>query len=100
MKTSLEFDTTTNSFVPKPSQLQVVMLDENKRKHVIGESDFDLARFSTTQQVTTQIVIQASSGNGPGFFELVVGQDHIEIVVKTIDLGESETPTTTIAGAA
>ena len=33
---------------------------------------------------------------GPGLFELVHGEDHIEIVVKTIDLGDSETPTTTL----
>mmetsp|Transcript_9719 Transcript_9719/g.11955 ORF Transcript_9719/g.11955 Transcript_9719/m.11955 type:complete len:129 (-) Transcript_9719:965-1351(-) len=32
----------------------------------------------------------------PGLFELVVGKDHIEIVVKTVNLGDSETPTTTL----
>lgn len=49
MKTSLEFDTSINQFIPKPSQLQVVMLDENKQKVIIGESDFDLVKFSTPQ---------------------------------------------------
>ena len=51
MKTSLEFDTSINQFVPKPSQLQVVMIDENRGKVIIAEADFDLARFSKTQQV-------------------------------------------------
>ena len=37
--------------------------------------------------------------NDADSFELVEGKDHIEIVVKTIDLGDSETPTTTVAGA-
>ena len=72
------------------------MLDESKRKHVIGESDFDLAKFSTTQQVNEKIMITPKSDSD---FELVEGEDHIEIVVKTIDLGDSETPTTTVAGA-
>ena len=31
-----------------------------------------------------------------GVFDLVFGQDHIEITVKTVDLGDNETPGTTV----
>ena len=34
----------------------------------------------------------------PGSFQLAPGLDHIEIVVKTVDLGDSSTPGTTMAG--
>jgi len=48
MKTSLEFDTSTDTFIPKPSQLQVVLLNANKEQVVIGEADFDLSKYSQT----------------------------------------------------
>ena len=32
----------------------------------------------------------------PGSFQLATGQDHIEIVVKTVDMGDSSTPSTTM----
>ncbi len=48
MKTSLEYDTSTDQFIPKPSQLQVVLLGENKEETIIGESDFDLSKYSQT----------------------------------------------------
>ena len=66
MKTSLEFDTSINQFVPKPSQLQVVMIDENRGKVIIAEADFDLARFSKTQQVNEQIIVTPK--DEPGVF--------------------------------
>jgi len=94
MKTSLEFDTNLNQFIPKPSQLQVVMLDENQQKVIIGESEFDLAKFSTPQQVNEQVVLEPRADNR--VFELSYGQDHIEITVKTVDLGDSETPGSTV----
>lgn len=94
MKTSLEFDTLSDTFIPKPSQLQVVLLNANKEQVVIGEADFDLSKYSQTQQTNEQVLIEAKEN--PESFQLATGQDHIEIVVKTVNLGDQETPTTTV----
>lgn len=36
--------------------------------------------------------------DSPGTFQLATGTDYIEIVVKTVDMGDSQTPSTTMAG--
>ena len=47
MKTSLEYNTQTNEYFTKPSQLQVVMGSEEKV--AIAETDLNLAKYSKTQ---------------------------------------------------
>lgn len=37
--------------------------------------------------------------DNPGSFELVRGSDYIEIAVKTVDLGDSSTPGTTMSNS-
>lgn len=66
MKTSLEFDTSTDSFVPKPSQLQVVMIHENQ-KYTIGEADFDLSKYSKPASMTERIILNPV-GDPAGLF--------------------------------
>lgn len=42
------------------------MIDESRGKVIIAEADFDLARFSKTQQVNEQIIVTPK--DEPGVF--------------------------------
>ena len=47
MKTTLEYNTVTDEYFTKPSQLQVVMGKEDQL--IIAETDLNLAKYSKTQ---------------------------------------------------
>ena len=47
MKTTLEYNTETDEYFAKPSQLQVVMGKDNTL--TIAETDLNLAKYSKTQ---------------------------------------------------
>ena len=90
MKTTLEYNTVTDEYFTKPSQLQVVMGKEEQLS--IAETDLNLAKYSKTQQITDRLPLtKMQDAKG---FELS-DDDYIEIIVKTNVLeGETSTPTT------
>lgn len=65
----------------------------NGEEKIIGEADFNLAVYSQPAQVNDKVMLEPK--DDPGSFQLVRGQDHIEIVVKTVDMGDSQTPGST-----
>ena len=70
------------------------MINQNQ-KITIAESDFNLANYSQPNHLTDKVILQAK--DNPGLFQLAIGDDHIEISVKTVDLGDQETPGTTMS---
>ena len=89
MKTTLEYNTETDEYFAKPSQLQVVMGKENTL--TIAETDLNLAKYSKTQQITDRLPLLKLVDNES---VPVIDDDYIEIIVKTNILeGEAETPT-------
>ena len=62
----------------------------NGQHRIIAEADFNLANYSQPNQVTDKVILQPK--DDPGSFQLKHGLDHIEIVVKTVDMGDSSTP--------
>ena len=64
-------------------------------KKVIGEVDFNLANYHESNQITEKVFLEPREG--PGLFGLQLGEDCVEVMVKTVLLGDSETPNTTMA---
>ena len=68
---------------------------DESQKIVIAESDFNLANYSQPNQLTERIFV--TPVDDPGLFKIAEGEDFIEIVVKTVVLGDSDTPGSTMS---
>lgn len=96
MKTTLEYNTETDEYFAKPSQLQVMMGKEDTR--MIAETALNLAKYSKTQQTTDRLPLhrlipeeEKESEQYP-----LGDEDYIEIIVKTNVLeGDTGTPVAT-----
>ena len=85
MKTTLEYNTETDQYFAKPSQLQVMVGKDTQ--NIIAETDLNLAKYSKTQQITDRLPLTKLSDDFP-----LGEQDYIEIVVKTNVIEGEATP--------
>jgi len=62
---------------------------------IIAEADFNLEKYHQPNQLTDKVNL--TPVNDPVLFQLALEEDHIEVLIKTIELGESDTPGSTIS---
>lgn len=61
----------------------------------IAEADFNLSNYHKPNQLTDKVNL--SPVEDPCLFQIVEGEDHVEVSIKTIELGASDTPGSTMS---